>query len=57
MPPGTKLRNVRVADDLWLAAKDATSQHGDTLADVVRAALVAYVAQHGVDQASETTRA
>ena len=42
-PPGTRLRNVRVADGLWEAAKAKAAERGETLSDVVRRALREYV--------------
>jgi len=40
---GTTLRNIRVADEVWLPAKERAQQNGETLSDVVRRALVEYV--------------
>lgn len=46
-PPGTRLRNVRVDDDLWNEAKAIAHARGETLsADVVRPALERYVKKH-----------
>jgi predicted HicB family RNase H-like nuclease len=47
MPRGTTLRNVRVADPLWLAARAVAEQRGESLSDVLRAALEEYVKQYG----------
>lgn len=47
MPPGTKLRNVRIADDLWKRAQEVADSRGETLSDVMRAALERYVKRHG----------
>ena len=43
MSKGTTPRAIRVEDDLWEAAKTATSERGETISDVVRIALIAYV--------------
>ena len=42
-PWGTKLRNVRVEDELWLPAKEKAASEGRTLSDVIRQALRNYV--------------
>lgn len=47
MPVGTKLRNIRVADPLWLRAKAVADERGESLSDVLRAALERYVKRHG----------
>lgn len=47
MPRGTTLRNVRVAEPLWDAARAIAEQRGENLSDVIRAALVRYVKRHG----------
>lgn len=36
MPPGTTLRNIRVADDLWAAAQERAERDGTTVSDAVR---------------------
>lgn len=41
----TPLRNVRVADDLWRAAKAKAEENGETLTDVIVRALRRYVAR------------
>lgn len=41
--PKTTLRNFRIDDDLYDAAKVAAEFNGETLSDVVRRALVGYV--------------
>ena len=46
MPPGTKLRNLRVEDDLWRSAREIAVRRGENLSDVMRAALAEYVAAH-----------
>lgn len=39
----TKVRNVRVDDELWDAAKIKAAARRETVADVIRRALLAYV--------------
>lgn len=43
MPRGTALRNVRVADEVWLPVKERAAARGATASDVVRAALALYL--------------
>lgn len=43
MPRGTTLRNVRVPDEIWDAAKEQAEANGETVSDVVRRALVEYI--------------
>ena len=38
----TKVRAVRVSDDVWEAALAKAAENGETVADVVRAALIDY---------------
>lgn len=38
-------RAIRIPDDLWFAALEKARANGDTLSDVVRAALARYVAR------------
>jgi predicted transcriptional regulator len=45
--PVTKLRNIRVDDDLWTEAKRIASERRETLSAVVKRALVEYVEKHG----------
>jgi hypothetical protein len=40
----TPLRNVRVADELWDAAKERAAENGETLTEVIVRALRRYVA-------------
>ena len=47
MARGTTLRNVRIADPLWLRAKEVAEGRGESLSDVIRAALERYVKRHG----------
>lgn len=49
MPRGTTLRNVRVAEPLWSAARAVAEQREeeDGLSGVIRAALERYVKRHG----------
>ena len=42
----TPVRNVRVPDDLWNAAKAAAEEQGRTVTDVITAALRRFVARH-----------
>lgn len=42
----TPLRNVRIADPLWLAARAVAESRGENLSDVIRAALERYVKRH-----------
>jgi antitoxin component of RelBE/YafQ-DinJ toxin-antitoxin module len=46
MPRGTTLRNVRVADPLWAAARAIADERGENLSDVIRATLERYVKRH-----------
>ena len=43
----TPLRSVRVADDVWQAAKAAAEANGETVTDVIVRALLAYSAPTG----------
>lgn len=45
--PKTPQRAIRVPDDLWQAAKAIARSRNETLSDIVRDALVAYVKRHG----------
>lgn len=47
MPRGTTLRNVRIADPLWDRAKEIAERRGESVSDVLRAALERYVKRHG----------
>ena len=40
-------RPIRVEDELWQASKDAASKNGETVSEVVRKALRAYVKRKG----------
>ena len=42
----TPVRNVRVPDDLWNAAKAAAEEQGRTVTDVITAALRRFVERH-----------
>lgn len=44
----TPLRNVRVADDLWVPALALAKERGETLTSVIEAALKRYVARHKI---------
>jgi predicted DNA binding CopG/RHH family protein len=41
--PKTPLRNVRISDELWNAAKQKAAEEGRTVSDVVRELLQRYV--------------
>lgn len=45
--PKTPSRNVRVEDELWNEALRITAERGETVADVIRAALKRYVKKNG----------
>ena len=45
----TPLRSVRVAEDVWQAAKAAAEANGETVTDVIVRALVAYSSPTGDD--------
>jgi hypothetical protein len=42
----TPMRSLRISDDVWLPAMEATEREGETVSDVVRRALVEYAAAH-----------
>ena len=48
--PKTPMHSTRIPDDLWYAAKATAERRGETLADVIRRALTAYVKRHGKDE-------
>jgi predicted HicB family RNase H-like nuclease len=50
MPPGTKLRNFRIGDDLWNRAVAVAYSRGESLSEVVRKALERYVKRHEKDE-------
>lgn len=58
--PKTPIRSIRVPDDIWLPARALAAELGDTLTDVIRKALAAYVAggrpESTVDSQSEALR-
>jgi hypothetical protein len=41
--PRTPLRSIRVSDTLWKAAQDKAAERGESVSDVIRAALERYV--------------
>lgn len=43
----TPLRNLRVSDDLWDAAQSIAVERGESVSDVLRAALMRYVKRYG----------
>lgn len=45
--PVTKLRNIRIDDALWDEVKRIASSRRETVAAVIRRALVEYVEEHG----------
>lgn len=52
--PKTPIRAVRVPDDLWVRAQRVASERRETVTDVIRRALEAYVAHApAYDQAEE----
>ena len=44
---GTPTRTIRISDELWERAKAVAKEHGDNIADIIRAALVAYINSRG----------
>lgn len=46
MPCGTTLRNFRAPDSLWQRARAVAARRGESLSDVLRAALERYVETH-----------
>jgi hypothetical protein len=49
MARGEPNRNLRVPDDLWDRALAVAHRRGETLSQVIRAALVRYVKRHEKD--------
>jgi predicted DNA-binding protein len=47
--PANPTHSVRVPDELWVAARRVADDRGETLADVIRAALERYVREHPSD--------
>lgn len=47
MPKGTTLRNFRADEALWLRAKAIAEDRGESLSDVLRAALERYIRKYG----------
>lgn len=45
--PKTPIRTMRVSDELWEAAQVVAASRGESLSDVIRAALVRYVKRYG----------
>lgn len=43
---GTRLRAIRVPDELWEPAVQLTAERGESVSEVVRAALARYVKRH-----------
>lgn len=48
---GTTLRAFRVNDELYAAAKQEAAKRGDSLSDIVRNALKAYITQPTTERA------
>lgn len=46
MSRGTAHRTIRIADELWSAARAVAAKRGDSLSDVIREALERYVQRH-----------
>jgi hypothetical protein len=44
--PKTPVRGFRIPDDLWRRARAVADERGESLSDVVRAALLRYVQRH-----------
>ena len=42
---GTRLRSVRIPDELWARARARAEEQDDSLSDVIRAALEAYASR------------
>jgi hypothetical protein len=55
MSKGTTRRAVRVNDALWQAALSVAAERGEKLSDILRAALVDYIAMWGTKQQQATT--
>ena len=47
MSRGTAIRNLRVGDALWSAARAVAEEREESLSDVMRAALEEYVKRYG----------
>ena len=43
---GGKIRTVRVPDELWDEAQEIAAERGESLSEVIRAALERYVKRH-----------
>lgn len=41
--PKTKVRTIRIDDDLWRAAQAKAAEHGESVSDVIRRGLARYV--------------
>lgn len=53
MPKGTRLRNVRVPDEIWLPAKERAEREGTTLTAVI----VQRLEEYGRNEDTVTTPA
>lgn len=45
--PKTKIRGIRIPDELWEAVQRISAERGETPSEVVRVALTRYVKRHG----------
>lgn len=54
--PKTPVRTLRVDDELWQRAQAVAAANGESLSDVMRSALVAYVAKPRRRQKAAQTR-
>lgn len=52
---GTPRHAVRIPDELWRAAAKLAKRHGESVSDVVRAALERYVAEDSDDEGQAGT--
>jgi len=50
MSKGTIHRTVRIEDGLWDAAKRVAREHGESLSEVIRRALMEYVEKGASDE-------
>lgn len=52
---GTQQRTVRMPDELWQAALALAKRRGETVSDVIRAALERYVAEDNLSDGEQQT--
>lgn len=43
---GTTRRTIRIDDDVWMPAQQIAADRDENLSEIVRAALIAYIAEH-----------